>query len=209
MSTIAQSERAALADLFEALGPDAPTLCTGWTTADLAAHLVVRERRPDSLPGIRLSALTGHTERVRIAARDRGYPALLADFRAGPPWYTPFGLPGVDGLANGVELFVHHEDVRRAQEGWTARALPAETENTLWKTLGTARMLLRSAPAGVTLAAPGFGERVGKRAEPMVVVSGAPAELVLFSFGRQAHAQVTTDGDAEATERLLAADLGV
>src|SRR4051812_50200443 len=45
------SERAALADLFEEVGPDASTCCAGWTTAHLAAHVVVRDRRPDALPG--------------------------------------------------------------------------------------------------------------------------------------------------------------
>ena len=45
-------ERDELCDLFVARGPDAPTLCEGWTTADLAAHLVVRERNPLAGPGI-------------------------------------------------------------------------------------------------------------------------------------------------------------
>jgi len=35
-------ERAALCDTLEQYGPDAPTLCTGWMTLDLAAHLVAR-----------------------------------------------------------------------------------------------------------------------------------------------------------------------
>jgi len=210
MPTIAQSERAALADLFETLGPEAPTLCAGWTTADLAAHLVVRERRPDSLPGIRVGALTPWTERVRLGAlRGRGYERLISELRSGPPRLSPFGLPGVDGLANSVEMFVHHEDVRRAQDGWEPRVLPEPVQKALWRTLGTARMLLRSAPAGVRLVAPGFGERVAKTGEPSLVVSGEPAELVLFCFGRQEHARVTIEGDAAAAERLRAADLGV
>ncbi|GAA3389874.1 TIGR03085 family metal-binding protein [Cryptosporangium minutisporangium] len=210
MPTIAQSERAALADLFEAIGPDAPTLCSGWTTADLAAHLVVRERRPDSAPGIRVAALAGWTERVRLGAlRDRGYEGLITDLRSGPPRWSPFGLPGVDGLANSVEMFVHHEDVRRAQDGWEPRPLPAGAQKALWRTLGTARMLLRSAPSGVTLAAPGFGERVAKPGEPMVVVTGEPGELVLFCFGRQDHSRVTIEGDAAAAERLRTTDLGI
>jgi hypothetical protein len=35
-------ERAQLSDLFDELGPQAPTLLTPWTTRDLAAHLVLR-----------------------------------------------------------------------------------------------------------------------------------------------------------------------
>ena len=49
---ILRAERAAMCDTFEAVGPDAPTLCDGWLTADLAAHLIVREHRPDAMPGI-------------------------------------------------------------------------------------------------------------------------------------------------------------
>ena len=35
---LAQRERTALADLLEELGPDAPTLCAGWSAIDLATH---------------------------------------------------------------------------------------------------------------------------------------------------------------------------
>jgi len=38
------AERAQLCDLFDELGPQAPTLLAPWTTHDLAAHLVLRER---------------------------------------------------------------------------------------------------------------------------------------------------------------------
>ncbi len=61
----AQLERQTLSQLFDQLGPDAPTLCSGWTTLDLAAHLVVRERRPDSGPGLVWPPMAGYTDRVR------------------------------------------------------------------------------------------------------------------------------------------------
>ncbi len=57
----AQSERAALCDMFEAVGPDVPTLCDGWTARDLAAHLVVRERRPDAALGILAAPFAAHS----------------------------------------------------------------------------------------------------------------------------------------------------
>jgi hypothetical protein len=44
-------ERAQLADLLGELGPGAPTLLAPWTTRDLAAHLVLRERNPLAGPG--------------------------------------------------------------------------------------------------------------------------------------------------------------
>src|ERR1700753_1453307 len=63
----AQAERTALCDLFLELGPQAPTLCEGWTTRDLAAHLVVRDRRPDGAIGILVPRLSGHTEKLQAA----------------------------------------------------------------------------------------------------------------------------------------------
>ena len=62
---------ATISDLFVQLGPDAPTLCSGWVTADLAAHLVARERRPDSGPGLVWPPLAAHTDKVRRSIRDR------------------------------------------------------------------------------------------------------------------------------------------
>ena len=52
VTSIADTERAALCDLLDQLGPDAPTLCTGWTTRDLATHLYVRDRNPRAWAGI-------------------------------------------------------------------------------------------------------------------------------------------------------------
>jgi uncharacterized protein (TIGR03085 family) len=59
MPSLARPERAALLDLLTGVGPDAPTLCEGWTTHDLAAHLVVRERRPHAVPGLVVPARIG------------------------------------------------------------------------------------------------------------------------------------------------------
>ncbi len=67
LAELAQQERQGLCDLFVELGPDAPTLCDGWTASDLAAHLVVRERRPDSGPGLVWPPLAGYTDKVRRA----------------------------------------------------------------------------------------------------------------------------------------------
>ncbi len=112
---LAQQERKTLCDLFVERGPDAPTLCEGWLTADLAAHLVVRERRPDSGPGLVWPPLAGYTDKVRHGVRDRmPWEKLVETVRRGPPLLLrPF-----DGPMNTVEFFIHVEDVRRAQDGW-------------------------------------------------------------------------------------------
>lgn len=57
--TLARSERSALADLLEQVGPAQPTLCAGWDTEDLLAHLLVRERRPDAAAGMLIIPLAG------------------------------------------------------------------------------------------------------------------------------------------------------
>ncbi|WP_169944928.1 TIGR03085 family metal-binding protein [Microbispora sp. H11081] len=209
--THAQTERAALCDLLDHLGPGAPTLCAGWTTGDLAAHLVLRERRLDAAPGISLSFLAGYTAAVQERLKRRhSYPELVGLVRQGPPRWTPYGLvPRVDELVNTVELFVHHEDVRRAQDGWEPRVVPRDLQETLWHRLRSgARLFLRKAPVGVVLRRPDGAKAAGRMAEPAVVVTGEPSELLLFAFGRQAHARVEYDGDAAAVALLRDARLG-
>ena len=81
--SLAQQERETLSDLLLEHGPDAPTLCEGWDAADLAAHLVVRERRPDSGPGLVWPPLAAYTEKVRRSARDRmTWDQLVSTVRA-------------------------------------------------------------------------------------------------------------------------------
>jgi hypothetical protein len=64
--TLAQRERAELADLLDEVGPDHPTLDEGWQTQDLLVHLLIRERRPDTVPGVmaELPVLSGWSRRA-------------------------------------------------------------------------------------------------------------------------------------------------
>jgi uncharacterized protein (TIGR03085 family) len=204
-------ERAALADLLEDLGPDAPTLCGDWDTRDLAAHLVARDRRPDSGPGLVVPALAGWTEKVRRDVRDdSGYAELVELVRTGPPIWSPVGLPFVESASNTVEYYIHHEDVRRAQPGWTPRALSKGLEDSLWNRLrATARLMLRSAPVGVRLVTPDGREVTAKSDEPLVTLTAAPSELILYCAGRQAVARVNADGDPDAIARLAKATLRI
>ena len=66
---IATDERLALCDLLEELGPNCPTLCEGWETYDMAAHLVTRDRRPDAGPGLVLGVLHPYTEMLERRRR--------------------------------------------------------------------------------------------------------------------------------------------
>ncbi|HET6212215.1 MAG TPA: TIGR03085 family metal-binding protein [Micromonosporaceae bacterium] len=206
----ARAEREALADLMVQLGPDAPTLCTGWTTRDLAAHLVVRERRPDAAPGILLNPLRDRMERVRAGtARAEPYDTLIEKLR-NPPWWSMSAVAPIDVGINTAEFFVHHEDVRRAQPDWTPRELPPATESALWsraKAMG--KLGLRRFPATVVLHSPGYGETKAGRGGPEVRLSGPPGELLLFCFGRQRAAQVNVVGPDDLVDRLRTARLGL
>ncbi|GII65793.1 TIGR03085 family protein [Sphaerisporangium krabiense] len=208
----ARAERAALCDLLDELGPDAPTLCEGWTTADLAAHLVLRERRLDAAAGIAVPALAGRTAAVQERIKNRGgYRELVDAVRQGPPRWSPYGLvPGLDAAVNTLEMFVHHEDVRRARPGWEPRELPADLAELLWKRVTAgARLMFRRSPVGVILRHTDGRKAGAKKAEPHVIVTGDPAELLMFAFGRQDHARVTCAGDPPSVGRLTAARLGV
>jgi len=196
--SIAATERAALADLFEELGPNEPTLCTGWQTRDLAAHLVLRERRPDAAPGILLKPFAGYTKRVQDTYARRPWRELIELFRAGPPAWWPTRIPAVDAAVNGIEFFVHHEDARRGQEGWTPREPDAARDDALWTGLRRAsRMTLRRSPVGLVLHRPEGDEIVVKRGPTTVTVTGEPGELLLFATGRTA-TKVDFDGDQPA-----------
>ena len=123
MATHARAERAHLAQALTEAGPEAPTLCEGWTTRDLAAHVVVRERRVDAAAGIMIKALAPRLARVQAEFAARPWPELLDMVAAGPPRRSLFGLAPIDEAANVVEFFVHCEDVRRAKPGWEPRLL--------------------------------------------------------------------------------------
>ncbi len=205
--TAAQRERAALVETMRTVGPDAPTLCEGWTTRDLAAHLVVRERRLDASPGIMVPLLAGYTDKVtRQTAASTDWDELLDKIASGPPLLSPFKL--VDSVANMDEMFIHHEDVRRAQTGWEPRALEAETAKALHRPLTfMARLTMGSVPARVTLQTPDGKTvaTVGKGRE--LTVTGDIAELTLFVAGRDEAA--LTFSDAQAIAEVRAARRGL
>ncbi|MER7139780.1 TIGR03085 family metal-binding protein [Streptomyces sp. NPDC053741] len=210
MSTHAKRERLLLADLLEAAGPEAQTLCNGWKTRDLAAHVVVRERRADAAGGILLGVLKNRLERVQAEFAAKPYEELIQLIRTGPPRMSPFGLKQLDEAANTVEFYVHAEDVRRAQPDWSQRDLDPVFADVLWsRTEKTARMMGRRSPVGLVLRRPDGQTAVAHKGAPVVTVTGEPGELLLFAAGRQDAARVDLDGDKDALARLHTAELGL
>ncbi|WP_432588723.1 TIGR03085 family metal-binding protein [Streptomyces sp. HD1123-B1] len=210
MSTHAQRERLLLADLLESAGPDAPTLCEGWTTHDLAAHLVVRERRADAAGGLVIKPLAARLARVQAEFAAKPYGELLQLFRAGPPRMSPFALKQVDEAANGLEFYVHAEDVRRARPEWEPREVDPVFADALWSRIErAARMFGRKSPVGLVLRRPDGRTAVAHRGTPVATVTGEPGELALFLSGRQGAARVELDGDKAAVETVRSAPLGI
>lgn len=204
----ARRERAALALLLAEAGPDAPLLIPGWTTRDLAAHLVVRERRPAGL-GIVVKPLAGHLESVRLKVRERPWETLVATFASGPG-VGPFALPMMDETLNVIEFFVHAEDIRRARPGWEPRALGAGMDEAIWKRLTRlARVLARGCPVGLVLRHPDGRTIVARRGNPVVTATGDAGELTMFAYGRLDAARVELEGTPEAVAAAEAAPLGL
>jgi uncharacterized protein (TIGR03085 family) len=222
-----RDERLALCALLDKTGPDAPTLCAGWTTGDLAAHLVLREHRPDAAAGVMGGPLAGYTARVQDRIKQRvPFPDLVRIVRSGPPRLSFMALPGMDERVNAVEYFVHHEDIRRAAPDWEPREISGGESGLLWQRLRMARFMLRKAPVGVELARDESGadgpahqntahQNTGhrntayritaKNATPAVTVIGSPAELTMWVMGRTTAARVRFDGTDVAVGKLTGA----
>jgi uncharacterized protein (TIGR03085 family) len=205
--TAAQRERRALVDTMRAVGPDAPTLCGDWTTRDLAAHLVVRERRLDATPGITIPAFAGYTAKVqRQLAQSTDWDGLLDKVVTGPPLYSPFKL--LDPVANMGEMFIHHEDVRRARPDWEPRRLDDGTAKALGRGIGImTRLTLGRAPARVSLRTPDGATLATVGNGPELAVIGEISELTLFVAGRDETR--LTFSDAQAVQAVRNARRGL
>ncbi len=207
--------REVLAETLLAAGPDAATLCEGWTTRELAAHLYLREHKPALGVGMVVKQLSGMTERVTRETAERagspaGYTALVRRFLSGPPALSPMRIPMVDRSANLIEYFVHTEDVRRATTRWAPRALDDEYADALWQELiKRAALMYRGVDVGIILVRPDGPRHVTKRAPVSVAIIGDPGELVLHAHGRRDQALVTFEGQPDAVALLESADVGL
>jgi uncharacterized protein (TIGR03085 family) len=200
-------ERRSLATTFATTDPEQPTLCEGWTTRHLLAHLVQRERRPFARVADQLSRREpGHEKHLgKLVDRARtpeGYDALLSRFAQGPSRWSPMGW--ADEAVNFLEYVIHHEDVRRGSSPpLEPRLLPDEELHAIWKRLRSlSRLGYRRAPVGVILALPAGPRQVVHQGEDGVVLTGDPVELLLYTSGRRQAAQVELTGTPESVRRF-------
>jgi uncharacterized protein (TIGR03085 family) len=191
-----ERERRDLCDLLAELGPDAPTLCEGWTTLDLAAHLVLREH------------FARWTEANMAAEKAEGLPALIERLRAGAPM-LPWRIPGLRTIMNGTEYLIHHEDVRRAN-GLGRRTDRPDLDAIAWRAsrISGWRAARKIRPYGLELRSPvGRTRRFGPAGG--AVLTGEPVEMLLYLSGRRDAAKLELTGDPEAVAALLKAHTGV
>jgi len=208
-------ERATLAHALREAGPDAPTLCEGWTSRHLAAHVVLRETAPLVAAGAAIRPLNPRAERAvaRLAERSAdpaGYADLVARVERGPSRWSPMGHLGDAG--NLLEFFVHTEDVRRGAGPVPPRPLAPEHADAMWRRVSrAATFLYRKAGVGIVLVVPGGPRRAVRRPRGdagTVIIRGEVGELTLHAFGREDAAHVDVLGDPADVEQLQRAVAG-
>ncbi|GAB3299090.1 TIGR03085 family protein [Epidermidibacterium keratini] len=196
---VAQQERQELCALFDRVGPDAPTLSGNWTTRDLAAHLIVREGRPDTVPGMVVPVFSRYTQHVQDRVARRDWTDMVRTIRTGPPIYSPMRPSAVDKRVNALEFYVHHEDVRRAQPDWEQRPADPERYRVIEQFLmGPGKLLMRRSPVSVRFdpqTGKSFSVRDAGGDAGVVTVVGSADELALFAYGRDDQARVEFVGD--------------
>ena len=198
------AERQAFRSTLVEVGPDAPSLIEGWTAADVAAHVLGGEqaagvpvfvarlliaRGVDFRGFNRSAAVERSTTRQRQRMAARGVDWLVDRFRRPPP--KLFLRRSVAPLSL-FEVWVHHEDVRRAngRRADTARNHPA-----LADCFDFLARYLRKALEGTTVLvhADGHTATLGSGPE-RVTVRGPVGEAVLWLAGRTTVAEVEVEG---------------
>jgi uncharacterized protein (TIGR03085 family) len=209
MASFARRERRALCDLALAVGEDAPTLSGDWDVKDLVCHLLVRETSAIGAPGIVVAALSKLTDREMRRLRRQEFDALVERLRS--PGLTPYAVPRIEALANTLEFFVHHEDIRRAQPEWRRRSLDAADQDALWGSIGfVGRGLVRGAGVPVAIRRTDTGKTTTlRRGEHPVEVAGPVSEIVLFLFGRDQTRDLAFEGPEERVAQLRRSSRGV
>lgn len=212
--SLARSERRELCELMLTLGPDAPTLCTGWTAHHLAAHLRMRESDPIGAVGIVIPFGKTADKHMHELMTKMSFGELVGLVAAGPGRLNPLRMPLIDSKMNTAEFFIHHEDLRRGGPYPVGpRVLSPAADQEIWETaIAAAKLRLRKVKLGIILQRVRDGqvsdEQVVVATGPSpVTVTGEPGELLLWLFGRESAAQVHLSGPAEALARIRSISL--
>ncbi len=202
---VARTERAQLCDLFHQVGPHAPTLCEGWDAHDLATHLWVRENDPIATVGL-VGPWSRVTERRMARIRERwSFDDLVDRVASGPAPWSLFRLKPIEKVANTVEYWVHHEDVRRGGDSPAGpRISDPGFEEVIWKQLkGLGKAMFAKLGSDGLVLENLQGDRIRIRpGDRTVTVVGPPTEILLYGFGRTDAAWVDVIGEPDTLAAL-------
>lgn len=198
---ISKSERQGLVETLKALGPDAPTLCEGWMTKHLLAHLIMRETEPVNASGILLKGRQKQTQN-RLEELSTHFESNLSKLMSGPPLWNPMRY--LDKWVNALEMLIHHEDVLRAQPNWQRRKFTdSETKELDFLLKIAPRFLVRGAKVLPTLVV-GDLPTTGR-----IILRGDQVDLLLFLAGRQSASTVSIEGDESDVADFMKSSFGI
>lgn len=173
-------------------GPGKPTLCEGWNTEHMVAHLVLRETRPDIAAGVVIPPLASRTDR-----KTEELAGQLTDGRSYMEAVEKFGSANapqrknetVDYGMNFAEYVIHREDVLRGSPDSTEMngaesRIEGENER-IWKTIGSqGKMFAKDYPDGLTVVGtdddgePAYGTKTLREPSASSRISGLVQKVV-------------------------------
>jgi uncharacterized protein (TIGR03085 family) len=214
LTELRRTERAAACTTLRAVGPRAPTLCSQWTAADLAGHVVVSERYlglpmllayplrrvlPGAVREGLMRSMRDIGERQIQSVTAKGWHWLLGRLEAGPP--VAYRVPSIAPIRL-IEEWIHHEDVRRAND-MPPRPSSPQLDEALWNALLRLTSFPEFVPArrGLEVVlSDGRNYRLGNSTRARL--EGPPGEVLLFLAGRTAAAHVTVTGAQDVVEAI-------
>lgn len=195
------------------LGPEVPTLCGDWTAADLAAHVAGGDMGAGvpvfigrslvargALSGAWRARARSFEDRSRARLKRRGFEWATSRLARTPPALLHRGRVAAVSL---FEVWVHHEDLRRANGRGPD---PARDHPELRACLDFLDRFLRAPLSEVTVVViPALGPFHSLGTGPhRMELRGSVGEAVLWLAGRQSVADVAVEGDQTELSRLVA-----
>ena len=172
------------------VAPDAPTLCSGWTAFDLAAHIWILNHEPLAWAGMLLPPFSWLTDREIRRTKERfSYAGLVEEIRTGPASFACMPTdPREDHRHSLGEYFIHTEDVRRPNR-LPKQEISPDLAEALWQRLRTASWQLHPFASWEFRTPQGGHGRIG-RGPVTKQITGEPSELLMWVYGRTEAARV-------------------
>lgn len=190
-------ERRAFAETLRTVGPHAATLIEEWTAHDIAAHVISLDQlaglptflaRVAVANGIRLNDVAGRfADRSIRRPKRHGFDWAVEQLDRAPPSLLLRDSVATVGM---FEVFVHHEDVRRASLDRRPRPSPEELSPVVEWLLRYHRRLVQGVE--LVIRTPLGENAIGTG--PIVTLEGPVEEVVLWLAGRREASEATATG---------------